>query len=172
MQQEIQKYLKLLFPKYESSSYSRFIKLFQEIENKNENVCEKQFLTNKSLNINISKIKNGEEKRTSIIIKYIPSLLGSKNFYDLLKTFTKRINFFYIPGYISDHKEYMYAFVNLSNNKEIIDIVDGLNTLKNKFETYRGLDFRYLEIYFSKTQGYKALKKKYKNDYYNDFIIS
>ena len=66
----------------------------------------------------------------------------------------------------------MYAFVNLSNNKEIIDIVDGLNTLKNKFETYRGLDFRYLEIYFSKTQGYKALKKKYKNDYYNDFIIS
>ena len=94
MQQEIQKYMKLLFPKYESSSYSRFTKLFQEIEDKNENTCEKNFLANKSLNINISKIKNGDEKRTSIIIKYIPSLLGSKNFYDLLKTFSKSINFF------------------------------------------------------------------------------
>ena len=112
------------------------------------------------------------KKRSSIIIKFIPSLLGPVNFYFLLKNFSKKINYFYIPGRVSTNKKFMYAFVNVPNNKEIIRIVDGLTTIKNKYGFYRGFDFRYLEVYFSKTQGYKALHKKYKYKEINDFVIS
>ena len=172
MQQEIEKCLELSFPKFQPSSYSRFTKFFEEITNKNKIFYEQEIISNKSFDINISRIKNGVEKRGSIIIKSIPSLLGPKNFYDLLRNFTNKINFFFIPGYVWNQKEYMYAFVNVANNKEIINIVNGLTTIKNKYGSYYGFDLRYLEIYFSKTQGLKALKRKYKNECTSDFIIS
>ena len=172
MQKEIEKYMELLFPKYKPSFYSRFTNLFQEITNKNKTFSEQEIISTKNFDIIISKIKNGDEKRGSIIIKSIPSLFGPKNFYDLLRNFTNKINFFFIPGYVWNQKEYMYAFVNVANNKEIINIVNGLTTIKNKYGSYYGFDLRYLEIYFSKTQGYKALKRKYKNECTSDFIIS
>ena len=172
MIQEIEEYIRFLFPKYKPSPYSRFTKFFQEITNLNKKFCNSKLILSKSYDINISEIKNGHEKRSSIIIKYIPSLLGPKKFYDLLKRFSKKINFFYIPGFISSQKQYMYAFVNVCNNKEIISIVNQLTLIKNKHWSYCGFDLRYLEIYFSKTQGYKALKKKCKIEHLNDFMIS
>ena len=172
MEQEIAKCMKKVFPKYQPSSYSRFTKFFQEISNINKTFSEQKVETGKNFEINISEIKNGNEKRSSIIIKCIPSLLGPKNFYNLLHNFSKKINFFYIPGYVSNQKQYMYAIINLSNNKGIINIVNGLTVIKNKYGFYCGFDFRHLEFYFCKTQGYKALSRKYKNELMNDFIIS
>ena len=170
MEKAIETFIKLLFPKYEQSSCSRFTKLFQELT-ENQVFCEQKTIPNKNFDIDISKIQNGNEKRSTIIIKGIPSFFGAKNFYCLLQNFSNKINFFYIPSYISNQKEYMYAFVNLSHNKGIINIVNGLIALKNKYKLFCGFDFSYLEIYFSKTQGYKALKKKYKNELVSDFII-
>ena len=172
MQEEIEKCIKMIFPKYRPSSYSRFKDCFQEIENTDKPFCEEKTILDKRFDINISEIKNGHEKRSSIIIKCIPSLLGPVNFYFLLKNFSSRINFFYIPGYVLTNKKFMYAFVNVPNNKEIINIVEGLTEIKNKYGFYCGFDFRYLEIYFSKPQGYKALYKKYKKKEKNDFVIS
>ena len=169
MHQEIEKKIRFLFPKYKPASYSRFSKFFKEIANIDKSFSE--IINDKIYNINISEIKNGNEKRRSIFIRHIPSLLGPENFYDLLRSFTQKINFFFIPGYISSQKKYMYAFVNVSNSKEIINIVTNLTKIKNNYEFYHGFDFRYIEIYFSKTQGYRALQRKYKNEYPNDFLF-
>ena len=69
-----------------------------------------------------------------------------------------------------NQKEYMYAIINLSNNKGIINIFNNLITMKNKFGTFLGHDLHNIEIYFSKTQGYRSLKRKYNNEY-NSFIV-
>ena len=172
MQQEIEECIKKIFPKYQPSSYSRFTDCFQEIENEDRPLCEEKTILDKRFDINISEIKKGHERRSSIIIKCIPSSLGPVNFYFLLQNFSKKMNYFFIPGYVSTSKKFMYAFVNVACNKEIISIVEGLTTIKNKYGFYCGFDFRYLEIYFSKTQGYKALHKKYKTKEVNDFVIS
>ena len=172
MEKVIENNIRLLFPKYKPAPYSRFTKFFQEIDNLNNSFCGHKVTSNKNYDINIAEINKGDEKRKSIIIKCIPSLLGPKNFYNLLLNFSQKINFFYIPGYVSNQKQYMYAFVNVSNNKDIINIVNSLTAIKKNYGSYCGFDFRYIEIYFSKTQGYRALKKKYRSEHFNDFMIS
>ena len=45
--------------------------------------------------INLDKILNDKETRTSIIIKEIPVSFGPKNFYELLSIFSNEIKFFF-----------------------------------------------------------------------------
>ena len=193
MLESAQKNLELFFPHYRSPSQSRFIKLFAELTNntfyymykemdksnannqfkeQNEKVFEDEnSKENDQYQIIISKIKSGNEKRTSIIIKGIPSSFGCQNFYQLIKQFYKNVNFFYIPGYVCTQKEYMYAFVNVANSKGIINIYNGLKKIRDCFSQYSGYDMTKVEVYFSKAQGYKSLKRKYTNEYFNNFLV-
>ena len=135
MLEEAQNNLKLFFPHCRSSLHSRFIKFFEELTNNTlicinketnktnlidkphegieNNLEDENSKENDQYKIIIPYLKNGNGKRTSIIIKGIPSSFGCQKLYHLIKQFYKNVNFFYIPGYVCIKKEYMYDFVNV-----------------------------------------------------------
>ncbi len=166
MEEIIQSELQKLFPKFNSPITSRFSDFFKKISEKNKNETSKKYL------IIPEKLINDKEKRTSIIIKGIPSAFGYQNFYDLLCHFNKDIRFFYIPSFGTNKWKFVYAFVNLENKNGVLDIFKGLTLIRDKFKSINGFDFSKLEIYFSKSQNINRLIKKYQKNYYqNHFLI-
>ena len=150
--------LKKYFPFYSHPEKSRFTALFEELAKKeNFSNTSKSY---KSLDIITEEILLGRDRRTSLIIKGFPSEMSSQDVLSLLHQFVNNINFFYIPPLIQEQKRYMYAFVNLTNYKSIIPLYIGLTNLRDKYKSFYGYDFKEIEIYYSKTQGQKALMKK------------
>lgn len=182
-------YLNKLFPRYTRPESSRFSHLFVETDGKSQlkikNPKESLFIDSEEENeekmdeVNLEKylicpekILNGEERRTSIIIKGIPCAFGCKNFYHLLKMFCKDINFFYVPGFAIVKWKYIYAFATIGNRRGVLNIYEGLNSIKEKYKSFKGFDFSKIEIYFSKSQNINALNKKFKKDgILNNFVI-
>ena len=168
----------LHFPKFSSPVCSRFKQLFEQISNEKTQILNNKEIKseqtgerNDNYKIEIEKIKTGEAKRTTLIIKGVPSSFGCLNFYNLLKDFYININFFYIPGYIYRQQEFMYAFVNVRNPKGVLHIYEGIQTVKQKFKHIFGNYLSGMNVSFSKTQGYRALKNKYTNEYFDNFLI-
>ena len=158
--------LQKLFPKFSSPISSRFSELFREISETNKTESPKKYL------IFPKKIINGTEKRTSIIIKGIPSAFGCQNFYELLTNFCSDIKFFYIPAYAANKWKYIYAFVTIGRRKGVLNIFEGLTLMKEKYKTFKGFDFSKIEIYFCKSQNIIGLTKKCQNKVNQDnFII-
>ena len=173
METYIQEYIKKLFPSFSSPIYSRFSQLFREIsettklKNKTFHKDSKKDFDDNNLGkylIIPNKIINGVEKRTSIIIKGIPSAFGVQNFYELLTKFCKDIDFFYVPGYAVNKWQYIYAFANLGHRKGVLDIFEGLTIMRDKYKTYQGFDFSKIEVYFCKSQNINGLIKKYQTE--------
>ena len=172
MEQVLCLYTQKLFPQFSTPAFSRFSALFSEISEKDFEIDLLSKTTNEELDeldeipniekfrINPKTILNGTERRNSIIIKGIPSALGASNFYELLTKFSKEINFFYIPGFSITKWKYIYAFATIGNRKDILNILDGLNLLKEKSKTDKGFDFSKIEIYFCKYQNIISLTKK------------
>ena len=183
---EIEKYLQLyiqkLFPQFKSPLSSRFSSLFYEMSKiniiKSENLTkidkekEKKDRNIEKYRINPENILNGIEKRTSIIIKEIPRAFGVLNFYKLLTKFTNQINCFFVPGFAIVKREYIYAYVNISHRKGVLDVFEGINFLRDNFKIFKGYDFSKIEIYFCKYQNRKRLMKKCNKEIgYKDFFI-
>ena len=155
-------------------SVSRFTELFQtlttEENQKEKNIFsstidnDKKSKNEEKLEIIPYKIKKGQDKRSTIIIKGIPSFLTANEVYILVNQFYNKINFFYIPSYIQNQKEYMYAFVNVNNYKGIINIYNGFMKLKQQYTNCFGSIFSKVELFYSKTQGKSALINKYMNE--------
>ena len=178
----LQLYLQKLFPYFSSPHSSRFSGLFYELSKINltqpENLTkidQNNDIENQNFEkyrINPEKILNGKEKRTTIIIKEIPSAFGAMNFYNLLTKFCNQIICFYIPGFAIAKKEYMHAFVNVGHRKGVLDIYEGLTSLKNKFKTFKGYNFSKIEVYYCRSQYRTGLMKKSHNEIdQNDFLI-
>ena len=151
-------YLSKYFPQFNRPDKSRFSDFFEELS-KQENPNNNEKII-KSLDINISNILLGKDKRSSLIIKGFPSEMRENDILSMLKKFTNNINFFYIPPLIKEQKRYMYAFVNLSNYKSIIPLYFGLINLRDKGKSIFGYDLKEIELYYSKAQGLKTLIKK------------
>ena len=169
MEAYIREYIKKLFPSFSSPIRSRFSQFFREISEKNKlkNKPSKKESKKDSEENNLekyliipNKIIDGTEKRTSVIIKGIPSAFGVGNFYKLLTKFCNDIEFFYVPGYAVNKWQYIYAFVNLGHRKGVLDIYEGLTLLKDKYKTFKGYDFTKIEVYFCRYQNIRGLKKK------------
>lgn len=184
----LQSYLERIFPSYNSPESSRFSELFLEmnrrssqklLKQKKQKVISEEDEEENTADVNLEKyliypqkILSGEEKRTSIIIKGIPCAFGCKNFYDLLRMFCRDITFFYIPGFAIAKWEYIYAFATIGNRRGVLNIYEGLNSIKEKYRIFKGFDFSNIEIYFSKLQNINALTKKFKKDgIQNNFVI-
>ena len=116
MVEEIEITLQKLFPNFSSPISSRFSELFRELSLTKKEDNPKKYL------IFPKKIVNGTEKRTSIIIKGIPSAFGCQNFYELLSNLCDDIKFFYIPSFAVNKWSYVYAFVNIGSQKGVLDI--------------------------------------------------
>ena len=134
--------IELLFPRYVKVNHSRFISFFSDISEKKRNILKPK---KKSLNISIEKIENSEDKRTSVMIKNLPSSITKEHFKDILGD-VGNINYMYLPYDKKNNKFLGFAFVNVVNYKTLIQIHKKLNG--KKLDNYRMK--KNIEICYSK----------------------
>ena len=149
MKTQIDILMELLFPKYTKMSHSRFISYFSDIpERKRTNTRSKK----KTFNISIEKIENGEDKRTSVMIKNLPSSITKEHFKNILGD-VGNINYVYLPYDKKNNKFLGFAFVNVVNYKTLIQIHHKLYGRKlDNYEMKKNI-----EICYSKVQGKNEL---------------
>jgi RNA recognition motif-containing protein len=148
--------LQFLFPKYKPAIESRFITLFQINKNKKINY------NNYSFEISFEKIINGEDKRTSVILKNIPFQMTKKDLYELLEGIGN-INYLYLPFDKNSKQNLGFGYVNLVNFKNIINLC---NKIKEYNLNNKNLK-KNIEIFYSKYQGKLALSKMFEKREYS-----
>ena len=140
-----------LFPKFSSPKESRFLKFFSSLSHNNNH--NKQF---NEYSISIEKIENGEDKRTSVIIKNIPNTLNKENIKQILEGIGN-INYLYLPFDKVMNRNLGFAYVNVVNYKNIINLYNRI--IDYNFEN---LNFnKAVEVYYSKVQGKNSLSKMF-----------
>ena len=130
-----------LFPKFSHPKESRFIKDF--FNNPKKKTTNKQF---KNLTISFEKIKNGEDKRTSIIIKDIPNTMTKEDIREILEG-TGNINYLYVPFMKFLNKNLGFAIINLVNYKSIINLCKRINEYNfNELKINKSIEVSYYKI--------------------------
>jgi len=146
--------LLLYFPQFQSPNNSRFQSLFASMK-KAENTKDKLKSRN-SYNIYPEKIIRNEDKRTSIIIKGIPTSMAKSEIRSLVDKYGN-INYLYIIT--SSIYNYSIAFINVINYKSIIPLFMNLRNFRIE---QSGIKYN-LKIMYSIVQGKQELKKYMKN---------
>ena len=100
----------------------------------------------------VKKIENSEDKRTSVMIKNLPSSITKEHFKDILGD-VGNINYMYLPYDKKNNKFLGFAFVNVVNYKTLIQIHKKL--YGKKLDNYRMK--KNIEICYSKVQGKNEL---------------
>ena len=146
--------LKLLFPKFDSPPASRFESLFAELHLKDSKKHYKM-----SYSVSPEYVIQGEDKRTSLMIKNIPKNVTKKEIRNLFEKYGN-INFLVIVPDLN-YAHLTVAYLNVINYKSVASIYMGLRK-----HTFYIFDKTYnIEIFYSKIQGKENLKKKYGVDY-------
>ena len=98
--------------------------------------------------ISLEKIENGEDKRTSVIIKKIPNNLTKENMKQILEGIGN-INYLYLPFDKVINRNLGFAYVNVVNYKNIINLYHRLKEYK-----FDNMELnQQMEVYYSKVQG-------------------
>ena len=142
--------LDLYFPQFSSPPSSRFESLFLYL-NKINSTTKKKFVV--SYTILPDQVMQGEDKRTSLIIKNIPKNVKKKEIRNMIEKYGN-INFLAVSK-DKNIENCIVAYLNVINYKSIVPIFMGLR--KQSF-SYLGKTFN-IEIYYSKVQGKDELKK-------------
>lgn len=145
--------LLIYFPKFSRPKNSRFEKFFinlSKYEKKEENIL--------SNIINPTKVIQGEDRRTTLIIKNIPKFTKKRDIRELIEKFGN-INFLSLTPDNNSHN-FIIAYLNVINYKSVASIFMGLR--KHKFN-YFDKEIK-IEIYYSNIQGKEELKK-----FFNDW---
>ena len=155
----------LYFPQFKSRSTSRFESFFGSIQKKEEKSKKKK--TNKSRTIYPEKIVRNEDKRTSVLIKGIPSEMPKKEIRSLIEKYGN-LNYLYITKDLDSYEEKKtsVAFINVINYKTIIPLF--MNLRNYKFNSNGQLYD--LKIMYSPIQGKKQLKQYVKHQYYCEYF--
>ena len=140
----------LYFPQFASPPSSRFESLFIFL-NKNDLIAKKKNIV--SYTILPDRVMQGEDKRTTLIIKNIPKNVIKKEIRSLIEKYGN-INFLAVSK-DKNIENCIVAYLNVINYKSIVPIFMGLR--KQSF-SYLGKTFN-IEIYYSKVQGKDELKK-------------
>ena len=151
--------LQLYFPQFNSPLFSRFESLFI-ILNKNDSIIKKKNII--SYEIFPDRIMQGEDKRTSLMIKNVPKNIKKKDIRNMIEKYGN-INFLSISK-DQNIDNFIIAYLNVINYKSIVPIYMGLR--KQTFD-YFGKKIN-IEIYYSKIQGKDELKKAFKNEYFGN----
>ena len=141
--------MEFIFPRYNKVNYSRFISDFSEKFEKRRNIFRSK---KKSFSISLEKIENGEDKRTSVMIKNLPSSITKEDFKTILGD-VGNINYVYLPFDKKKNKYLGFAFVNVVNSKTLIQIHNKL--YGKKLDNYQMK--KNIEICYSKVQGKNEL---------------
>ena len=155
----------LYFPQFKSRSTSRFESFFESIQKKEEKSKKKK--TNKSRTIYPEKIVRNEDKRTSVLIKGIPSDMPKKEIRSLIEKYGN-LNYLYITKDLDSYEEKKtsVAFINVINYKTIIPLFMNLRNYKinSNGQLYD------LKIMYSPVQGKKQLKQYVKQQYFCEYF--
>lgn len=148
--------LRLLFPNFSYPFQSRFLQDFQQ-ESPKTTSKQKRVKKSKSkfMKLDISKIRTGNDNRTTLMIKNLPQFLSYENLSETLGI-SEYIDYIYIPT-MNDCPEKIlgFAFVNVIKPSYIIDVID---TIQKKESVLLN---KSLEICYSKIQGKDALEKSF-----------
>ena len=151
--------LKLYFPQFNSPINSRFQTFFILLNNIDITKNKKKKLSNR---IYPDMIMQGEDKRTSIIIKNIPNNMKKK---DIRKMIEKYGNINFLALSKDEEKEYyIIAYLNVINYKSIVPIYMALRNVN--FNFYGNI--LNIEIFYSDVQGKNELKNLFKNKYFEN----
>jgi len=151
--------IKLYFPQFNSPDTSRFQNFFLNL-----NTFEKGKEKKKKEISNViypDKIMQGEDKRTSIVIKNIPKTMKKKEIRKMVEKYGN-INFLAISK-DKIKENYVNAYLNAINYKSIVPIYMSLR--KVNFN-YQG-NLLNIQIVYSEIQGKSELKKVFVNDYFD-----
>ena len=155
----------LYFPQFKSRNTSRFEALFESIQKKEEKSKKKKI--NNSKEICPEKIVRNEDKRTSILIKGIPSDMPKKEIRSLIEKYGN-LNYLYITKDLEsfEEKATSVAFINVINYKTIIPLFMNLRNYKlsSNGQLYD------LKIMYSPVQGKKQLKQYVKQQYFCEYF--
>ena len=155
--------ISMYFPQFHSPNCSRFESFFVSILKK-ENPLNKN--NNKSKIIYPEKIVRNEDKRTSIIIKGIPTDMPKKDVRNFIEKYGN-LNYLYITKDSTDEeKKTSIAFVNVINYKSIIPLFMNLRNYKIK----RDEKIFHIKIMYSFVQGKKQLKQYIKQNHSYKYI--
>ena len=155
----------LYFPQFKSRNTSRFEAFFESIQKKEEKSKKKKI--NNSKIIYPEKIVRNEDKRTSVLIKGIPSDMPKKEIRSLIEKYGN-LNYLYITKDLEsfEEKATSVAFINVINYKTIIPLFMNLRNYKinSNGQLYD------LKIMYSPVQGKKQLKQYVKQQYFCEYF--
>ena len=146
----------LYFPQFESPLSSRFESLFLFLNKNDSNAKKKNII---SYTILPDQVMQGEDKRTSLIIKNIPKNIKKKEIRSSIEKYGN-INFLAVSK-DKNVENCIVAYLNVINYKSIVPIFMGLRKLSF---SYLGKTFN-IEINYSKVQGKDELKKLFNYNY-------
>ena len=151
----------IYFPQFNRPSSSRFESFFQTIA-KNDSSSKKK-KRNKSSSICPEKIVRNEDKRTSIIIKGIPTDMPKKEVRDLIEKYGN-LNYLYITKDLNSdgEKKTSIAFINVINYKTIIPLFMNMRN----YQFNRNGEMYNIKLMYASVQGKKQLKQYVKNAYF------
>ena len=156
--------LLLYFPQFKSKNRSRFETFFQTIQNNDFLVNEDDLQTSKI--IYPDKIIRNEDKRTSLIIKGIPTDLTKKEIRNIIEKYGN-INYLYVTKNINKREQISsIAYINVINYRTIIPL---FMNLRNACFNRAGKLYK-LKIMYSAAQGKKQLKQYIKRIYFYEYL--
>ena len=149
-----------LFPTLSHPSKSRFEEFFRkenfEINSKQKNKISSSKIIDHKMELNLINIMNGMDKRTSLMIKNIPKEIDEKNVIKWLLQLTK-LNYIYVPKNKSSNKILGFAFINVCDCINIIELQRKLSLLQNNNNN----KVKKIEVMYSYKQGLKSLSKSF-----------
>jgi hypothetical protein len=165
-----------LFPKLSHPSQSRFHEFFkklkelnkiQEKNGKKKNNSSYKKNKKKQMELNLYKIQNGMDKRTSLMIKNIPKGLDEINVIKWLQQLAN-LNYIFVPKDEFSNKILGFAFINVCNYLDILEllkriaIAENYNKINNK---NCNNNRKKIEVIYSHKQGLKSLTKSFGNSH-------
>ena len=150
----------IYFPQFNRPECSRFESFFRTMS---KNDSSKKKKRNKSRTICPEKIVRNEDKRTSIVIKGIPTDMPKKEVRALIEKYGN-LNYLYITKDLNcdGEKKTSIAFINVINYKTIIPLFMNMRNyqINSNGEMYN------IKLMYASVQGKKQLKQYVKNPYF------
>ena len=154
----------LYFPQFKSQNCSRFESFFQTIQANDISLMEGNLQRSKM--IYPEKIIRNEDKRTSLIIRGIPTDLTKKEIRNLIEKYGN-INYLYVTKTIKSKVQLSsIAYINVINYRTIIPL---FMNLRNVSFIRDGKLYK-LKIMYSAAQGKKQLKQYIKGIYFYEYL--
>ena len=154
----------LYFPQFKSQNCSRFESFFQTIQANDISLMEGNLQRSKM--IYPEKIIRNEDKRTSLIIRGIPTDLTKKEIRNLIEKYGN-INYLYVTKTIKRKEQLSsIAYINVINYRTIIPL---FMNLRNVSFIRDGKLYK-LKIMYSAAQGKKQLKQYIKGIYFYEYL--